>query len=212
MSARQACFDRSKNYADDQEREKIRVLEGMKAGEKVSQALTKTITAYEAINSPSRFFARALAALPNEVQKRLIGQQRADPITVEAQVFAFMNTWARQGVEAASRLRGRSDVIAAIQRSSLDTLFQIHQRALGDLDVAMDEENQVLSTSYGSPAAAFRATPIRSIAPDPNLNRPRIDKNCAVLSTPESSDLAFDDPERFEELTRRCRSTPSGTK
>jgi hypothetical protein len=211
-SARSACFERAKRYASEQEQEKLHLLEGMKAGEKVAKAFEKAIGAYEAANDPKRFFQRALKKLPSAVRRHLADAQQAEPMTVEAQVHAFTSTWARDGIEAASRLRGRSGVIGAIQRESLDRLLQVHGGAVDDLNFAFDNANRALASTYGAPASSFRATPVRSLGPAPRARPPRQGAECNVLSTPEGADLANDVPDRYEELTRRCRGGSAGNR
>lgn len=212
VNARSACFERARRHANEDEQEKLRKLDSMKAGEKLASAFDKAMGAFRLVNDPQRFFDAILGGLPIEARRRLGDAHRSDPMSVAAQVHAFTITWARRGIDSASQIRGRSDVIAAIQRDALERIVHMHRYAMDELVIAFDEADRVLATTYGAPAASFRATPVRSAGNDSRTMPAREDRECQLLSTRESADLANDDPDRFEELTRRCRGSRASSR
>lgn len=202
MAARSACFGRAKQFADDEERARIQKLEGMKLGERLLRAYNQTRNIMDDLQSPERFFKRAVEGMSTQVRSSLMDQHRRDPITVEAQVHAYTFTQARAGIEAASELRGKSDLIAGIQKNSLGHLERVHSRILMDFEAAMAKATALETSSYGAPS--YRGTPIRSYSPQP-LHRNLSNGDCSVLDTKAASDMADDEPERFEALSARCR-------
>ena len=199
--ARQACFQRAKRYAAEAEQERLRKAEGMQLGERLRQGYEHAVELTSALSSPSKFYEYAVGKASERVMASVMQQHELNPLTVEAHVHAYTITQARAGLKAAAKLRGQSDVISAIQQSSLDALAGMHARLITEFEGTMADIGRLETATYRAPAATFRPTPSRPPAPSPQQTGA---DECAILSSRESSDLALDEPERFERLSKEC--------
>jgi hypothetical protein len=205
MDARQACFDRAKQHArEEEEREKLERIDRLKTGEGVAKAAYAAAKVRELLDSPSKFFQRAASRLPKLIQRELRRIHQERPASVEAELHAYAFTYARYGATAARRLYGYSPLISHIQRDSLDALEDIHLGVMREFDTAMRRVDTELARSYSAPPSQFRGTPIRSFgggAPSAPIESDR----CGVLDTPAALDLSMDQPDEFERLSKACR-------
>ncbi len=203
-----ACFAEATANATATEKSKLAMAEfnGVESQAKKIQSLARDIES--AWNDPKRFIAEKIKTKTEEWIKRNLldanGRftERGQTLAQESYDFIFNSTLGNAGIYS------NNPIIAGIQRSAADNIKRAHSQAIRDLERLIEETQQIsIPSSPGTPPyrSSVSVPSTTSTTVGPSSTRPSAPSaNCAILDTEARTDLAINEPERYEQLLMRC--------
>jgi hypothetical protein len=207
-----ACMKEARIDARKLQEQETR-LEALKEAERrIREGQDNIANGIAALDDPKQFLKEKLGAY---VERKYLSEasiddvggqftQRGMTVMQETYDYLFGHTAGNPALHASN------PIIAAIQGASADALRRVHSQTIHDLEqtlVSMDGISQSAFSSAPSRPAPMTAPAPRWV-PAPQAARPAASiraGDCAILDSPRRTQLATEEPERYQALRARCK-------
>lgn len=200
-----ACYAEANQNASQVDKAKLAMAEVNEVESQVKDKIALAQDIETAWNDPKRFIAEKVRTKTMEwIKENLLGPNdrftgQGERLAQETYDFIFNRTIGN------AALRASNPIIAGIEESAADQIRKAHSQALAQIEQIISEAGQV--GVQNPPPAMPIATPPRAPATSLPMTSPpaALPAECAVLDSSARTNLAIDDPGRYEELLAICK-------
>ena len=203
-----ACFAEARANASRVEQAKLAMAEFNEGESQFKRSINLAKDIESAWNDPRRFIAEKVKTKTEEwITENLLDAngrftERGQTLAQQTYDFIFNRTTGNAGLFAGN------PIIAGIQRSAADQIYRAHSQALHELEGVVNQmgELKVSAPTVLAPRALAPKPRPQNASSGTTLPPPSIvPAECAILDGDARTDLAINDPERYERLVARCR-------
>jgi hypothetical protein len=191
------CLKHARRKSSESNERQQKLKEIADAQKQAKGLLDRAKNATKFIENPAAFMNEYIA---NRVDSQTMqgifdrrGRLTGHGVTIAQETYDFLfdNTLGN------GKFYNENPIVKAIQGSAADELRRIHSDVIFQSEQLIDDIQNfsVLSNTATTQSHSFQPTPISSQSSD---------SECSVLDGPNASDLAIDDPRRFENLIKLC--------